>query len=127
MTHTEAYCSPIDMAAATEEVAESQAASSDLQADAAKKRLKRPVKPNVEEHKAAVDQLQDELNKRRDRSEALRGLIDQKRGQSGGGPEAQAARNKLNEFSTSFKTELVSEGIARVLWVGFHADECDFA
>lgn len=82
------------------------AAAAPDEAEAPKLRLKKPVKPDVEEHKAAVEQLQQEMQKRRARVEEIKQIIDQKR-QSGGGPEVSRARAKLNELSSGFKAELV--------------------
>lgn len=71
------------------------------------KRLKKPVKPDKDAHKAAVDTLQEEMNRRRTRSEALRGQIDQRR-QHGSSPEVVEARNKQNALTTSWRSEAVS-------------------
>ena len=70
-------------------------------------RLKKPVKPDVEEHKAAVEQLQLEMNRRRARIDEIKQTIEQKK-QAGAGPEVQQARAKLNQLSSSFRAELVS-------------------
>ncbi len=72
-----------------------------------KPRMKRPVKPDVEEHKAAVEQLQNEMQKRKARVDEIKQTIDQKRNFDGG-PEFQKARSKLNQLSSSFKAQLVS-------------------
>ena len=69
---------------------------------------RKPVKPDVEEHKAAVEQLQAEMNKRKARVEAIKQAIDQKK-QFDGGPEFQKVKAKLNQLSSAFKAELVSE------------------
>jgi len=73
-----------------------------------KPKMRKPVKPDVEEHKAAVDQLQSEMNKRKARVEAIKQTIDQKK-QFDGGPELQKVKAKLNQMSSGFKAELVSE------------------
>lgn len=78
-----------------------------------KPRLKKPVKPGVEEHKAAIEQLQQEMQKRRTRLDEIKSLIDQKR-QAGGGPEVLKARGKLNDLSSRFKAELVSSRYNRL-------------
>lgn len=76
--------------------------------DVSKARLKKPVKPDVEEHKAAIEQLQQEMHKRRTKMEELKHLIDQKR-LSGGGPEVSKARATLNDINQRFRAELVSD------------------
>lgn len=68
----------------------------------------------MEEHKGLVDGLQDELNRRRERSEALKHLIEQKRS-SGGSPDTQKAKTKLQELSSSFRAEVVSSSISSVV------------
>jgi hypothetical protein len=73
-----------------------------------KPKMRKPVKPDVDEHKAALAQLQSELNKRKARVEAIKQAIDQKR-QFDGGPEFQKVKAKLNQLATGFKAELVSE------------------
>lgn len=72
-----------------------------------KPRLKKPLKPDVEEHKAAVEQLQGEMQKRKARVDEIKQAIDQKRNFDGG-PEFQKARSKLNQLSSSFKAQLVT-------------------
>ena len=71
-----------------------------------KPKLRKPVKPDVEEHRAAVDQLQNEMQKRRARIDEIKQTIDQKRNFDSG-PEFQQARSKLNQLSSSFKEQLV--------------------
>lgn len=80
-------------------------ANSVPEASTSKPKMRKPVKPDVEEHKAAVDQLQSEMNKRKARVEAIKQTIDQKR-QSDGGPEFQKVKAKLNQLSSAFRTEL---------------------
>ena len=94
---------------------DTQAESTSAEAPAAepssvKPRMKRPVKPDVEEHKAAVEQLQNEMHKRKARVDEIKQAIDQKRNFDGG-PEFQKARNKLNQLSSSFKSQLVSSSV----------------
>ena len=73
-----------------------------------KPKMRKPVKPDVEEHKAALEQLQSEMNKRKARVEEIKQTIDQKK-QFDGGPEFQKVKAKLNQLSSAFKAELVSD------------------
>lgn len=82
------------------------------EASSSKPRMKRPVKPDVEEHKAAVEQLQNEMHKRKARVDEIKQAIDQKRNFDGG-PEFQKARSKLNQLSSSFKAQLESKKTLR--------------
>lgn len=81
---------------------------------ASKPRLKKPLKPDVEEHKAAVEQLQSEMAKRKTRMEEIKQAIEQKRNFDGG-PEFQQARSKLNQLSASFKAQLVPQFLPPVI------------
>lgn len=89
-----------------DKVEASVAEASPREPSTSKPRMKKPVKPDVEEHKAAVEQLQNEMQKRRARVEEIKQAIDQKR-QFDGGPEFQKAKSKLNQLSSSFKAQLV--------------------
>ena len=82
------------------------AETSAAEPSSSKPRMKRPIKPDVEEHKAAVEQLQNEMQKRKARVDEIKQTIDQKRNFDGG-PEFQKARSKLTQLSSSFKAQLV--------------------
>lgn len=87
-----------------EQAAVAEAAAPEAQ-EVPKPRLKKPVKPDVEEHKAAVEKLQQEFNRRRDRMDQLKQLIDHKRN-AGDSPEVAEARKRLNQLTANFKAEL---------------------
>ncbi|PRW50814.1 hypothetical protein C2E21_5439 [Chlorella sorokiniana] len=72
-------------------------------------RIKKPVRPDDTETKAAIDVLQGSIVKNKRRIEEIKELIDNKRsGRSKGSSEQQALKSKLAEMRTQFQ-QLVSQ------------------